>query len=73
MPGSPAASRSLLKCGCRLLKGRERASATALTSLVVSKETHVVAPRQLCNNLLHNFLVGVGLGEGTHVFEIAGG
>jgi hypothetical protein len=32
-----------------------------------------MASRQLCNNLLHNFWVGVGLGEGTLVFEIASG
>jgi hypothetical protein len=31
-----------------------------------------MAPRQLCSNLLHNFRVGVGLSEGTHIFELAG-
>jgi hypothetical protein len=32
-----------------------------------------MAPRQLCNNLLHNCWVRVGLGEGTYVFEIKRG
>ena len=31
-----------------------------------------MASRQLCNNLLHDFRVGVGLSEGTHIFEIVG-
>jgi len=36
------------------------------------KEAEVVAPRQLCNRVLHNCRVGPGFGEGAHVFEIAG-
>ena len=30
-------------------------------------------PRQLCSKLLHNCPVGPGFGEGSHVFEVAGG
>ncbi len=33
-------------------------------------ESHVMAPWQLCNNLLHNFSVTVSLGERKHVFQV---
>ena len=36
------------------------------------QEPHVVAPGQLCSNPLHDLAVGVGLGEGAHVFEVSG-
>ena len=42
---------------CRILHGLE--------------EAHVVAPRQSCNNLLHNLPIGIGLGECPHVFEVS--
>jgi hypothetical protein len=31
-----------------------------------------MAPRQLCNNLLHKAPIGVCLGESPHVFQVAG-
>jgi len=31
-----------------------------------------MAPRQLCNNLLHEAPIGVCLGESPHVFQVAG-
>jgi hypothetical protein len=32
-----------------------------------------MAPRQLCNNLLHEASVWVGLGKGVHVFQVPSG
>ena len=29
-----------------------------------------MSPRQLCNDLLHDFAVGEGLGQRPHIFEI---
>ena len=37
------------------------------------EEADVVAPRDLCNDLLHNFLVWPGLREAPHVLEVAAG
>ena len=31
-----------------------------------------MAPRNLCNSLLHKFFLGPSLGESSHVLEIAG-
>jgi hypothetical protein len=36
------------------------------------KKQRVMAPRQLCNNLLHKLLVGPSFGESPHVFQIPG-
>src|SRR4051794_39551508 len=42
---------------CRILHGLDQAN--------------IVAPRQSCNNLLHDLLIRIGLGERPHVFEVS--
>src|SRR3712207_1276621 len=34
-------------------------------------QANIVAPRQSCNNLLHDLPIGIGLGERPHVFEVS--
>jgi len=34
---------------------------------------HVMPPRNLCNKLLHKFLIRVGFGEFGHIFEVTHG
>src|ERR1700677_4388427 len=35
------------------------------------KNSHIVSPGQLCNDLLHKLLVGVGFSESPHIFEVS--
>ena len=35
------------------------------------KNPYVVSPWQLCNDLLHKLLVGVGFSESPHIFEVS--
>ena len=44
----------------------------AAVSLSFSSGVTFVAPGQLCNDSLHNFSVGIGLGEGPHVLQSCG-
>src|SRR4028118_1021599 len=34
-------------------------------------QANIVAPRQSCNNLLHDLSIRIGLGERPHVFEVS--
>jgi hypothetical protein len=42
---------------CRILHGLDQAN--------------IVAPWQSCNNLLHDLMIRIGLGERSHVFEVS--
>jgi len=39
----------------------------------VREDADIVPLRNLCNNLLHKWLVRIGLGQGTHILEVAWG
>ena len=44
-----------------------------LASATIAFSNYVMPPRNLCNNLLHKFLIGVSFGEFSHILEIAHG
>ncbi len=55
-----------------VLNGLANVPPTLARILDVFKNADVMTPRDLCNNLLHKLLVGIGFGEGAHVFEVTG-
>ena len=56
-----------------MLNGRFGVPDAVLGSLDQIEDADVMAPRNLCNKLLHNCFIRPGLTERTHVFQISRG
>jgi len=54
-----------------VLNGRFGVPDTVFGSLDAIQDADIVAPRNLCNKLLHNCFIRPGLAERSHVFQIS--
>ena len=55
-----------------LLRSSRSLSRMSVREVLAALDIQLRQPGQLCNNLLHEFLVRVGLGESAHILQVPG-
>jgi hypothetical protein len=55
-----------------LLRSSRSLSRMSVSEVLAALDIQLRQPGQLCNNLVHEFLVRVGLGESAHILQVPG-